>query len=757
MRSRRLYETDDLTSTTLVGEDLPRTKRRRRRSVSNTDTISESGSHYYGYTAAAGSSSTDTATATGTEDGTEAIMRLTQPSDDLDAESNTSDLQNMMSNGASSVLDNGHVKGLSNGSTNGSAANRSLSPRLEPSVDRLSKHSTAIARVNLPGTALYPGSATNREEFVRLVIQTLKDVGYVATAATLEEESGFSFETARVAAFRSSVMDGDWSTAERGLSVLGVRDEDGLRAARFLISQQKYLECLEAGRSADALFILRQEIAPMDLEPARLHNLSSLIMSSTPEELRRRASWDGARGESRQRLLAQLQQFVPSSTMVPPRRLDTLLQQARQHQIDLCNHHVNVQETSLYHDHICSRNQFPSTTTHILAGHTDEVWQVQWSHSGKMLASSSRDMSVIIWRTNRAYEGAELECTLERVLRGHCFTINAIAWSLDDKLLLSSAEHEIKLWDVESGICVKTMLDHSHTVNGLCWMADGSGFVTGGMDRRIMQWDNHGVLTAVWPILDIRILELAITPDGTKLVAIGQLAQPATTSADHVSNVFTNATIIQASGGAMPAVASTESNGNSKDMERRIAVYDVETRQEIWAQPIMGELQSVKLSDDSRFALINHRQGDVMLWDLEEARLTQRYFGRPKGACVVRNCFGGDNANFVMSGSEDGHIYVWHRRTGTLFEILAGHGPGGVNSVDWCPGEDAIFASCGDDGTIRIWGPEPTSGRDGLVEKSRKTRDGLSGDFDNERPTNNSTSEDHRSSSPTRTKATLPR
>jgi WD40 repeat protein len=91
-------------------------------------------------------------------------------------------------------------------------------------------------------------------------------------------------------------------------------------------------------------------------------------------------------------------EFVPSSTMVPPRRLDTLLQQARDHQIELCNHHVNLHETSLYHDHICSRSQFPSTTTHILEGHTDEVWQVQWCHNGKMLASSGRDMTVIIWR-----------------------------------------------------------------------------------------------------------------------------------------------------------------------------------------------------------------------------------------------------------------------------------------------------------------------------------------------------------------------
>jgi hypothetical protein len=32
-----------------------------------------------------------------------------------------------------------------------------------------------------------------------------------------------------VTAFRRSVIDGDWNTAEKGLSILGVRDGDSLR------------------------------------------------------------------------------------------------------------------------------------------------------------------------------------------------------------------------------------------------------------------------------------------------------------------------------------------------------------------------------------------------------------------------------------------------------------------------------------------------------------------------------------------------
>jgi WD40 repeat protein len=43
------------------------------------------------------------------------------------------------------------------------------------------------------------------------------------------------------------------------------------------------------------------------------------------------------------------------------------------------------------------RNEFPTTTISILKDHADEVWHVTYSHSGRYLASASKDGSCIIW------------------------------------------------------------------------------------------------------------------------------------------------------------------------------------------------------------------------------------------------------------------------------------------------------------------------------------------------------------------------
>lgn len=68
------------------------------------------------------------------------------------------------SNGFSLLHTNGASNGTVHADVDGHASER---------------HRSSIPRVALPGRTLYDDSYVDREEFVRLVIQSLRDVGYM--------------------------------------------------------------------------------------------------------------------------------------------------------------------------------------------------------------------------------------------------------------------------------------------------------------------------------------------------------------------------------------------------------------------------------------------------------------------------------------------------------------------------------------------------------------------------------------------------
>lgn len=168
---------------------------------------------------------------------------------------------------SNSFSSNGHTNGVgpttngfSNGLTNGTG---SSNPTSGPPKNGLNRYGKSVAQVSLPGRKLFSDSNVDREEFVRLVVQSLRDVGYMyarslpllratrcaiadrsrsESAATLEAESGYSMESPEVAEFRHHVMEASWDQAEAALIRLGVTEEDNLMV-RFVVSN---LFCYES-------------------------------------------------------------------------------------------------------------------------------------------------------------------------------------------------------------------------------------------------------------------------------------------------------------------------------------------------------------------------------------------------------------------------------------------------------------------------------------------------------------------------------
>ncbi|KAG0042243.1 hypothetical protein BGZ83_000735 [Gryganskiella cystojenkinii] len=327
----------------------------------------------------------------------------------------------------------------------------------------------------------------SRHELVRLMVQSLQSLGYKKSALELESESGYQLESPSVTLFRECVLQGKWDKVEQLTEELDLDPVHGLPVVKFLIRQQKFLELLEARQIKNALVVLRSELTPLNQDIDRVHMLTSYMMSSSAEDLRVRAQWDGVGGSSRQTLLSSLQKFISPAVMVPENRLETMLHQAIELQAKNCVYHDNRNTAnSLYSDHICDKSGIPTVTKKVLDNHTDEVWFIAFSHDGRYLASASADSRVIIWNME----------TFEPVhtLQGHTNKVSCCAWSPDDSQLLTGGyDKSVKLWDVRGAMLKSTYLRHNEVS------------CSGDMIR---QWQ-------------FSVRDLAISYDGQTLVAMG--------------------------------------------------------------------------------------------------------------------------------------------------------------------------------------------------------------------------------------------
>ena len=92
-----------------------------------------------------------------------------------------------------------------------------------------------------------------------------------------------------------------------------------------------------------SLQVLQSELSVLKHNQARVHELSSYLMLSDPDEIVRvTRSHGGSKAtdvQARLDLMHRLQAYIPASVMLPPKRLLTLLDQAAEFQTDRCLRH----------------------------------------------------------------------------------------------------------------------------------------------------------------------------------------------------------------------------------------------------------------------------------------------------------------------------------------------------------------------------------------------------------------------------------
>lgn len=633
---------------------------------------------------------------------------------------------------SSDIIINNHIntKQLNkhNHHTNDTNTNSATSNIHHTTTDRCtgsnSAESTSITTPN--------GFIISRSEYIRVLAQALNELGCSNTVTALISETNHYIDQPYVQQLRSAILDGCWNDVDSIVSKVRL-DLDSYDAINRLIKTQRFIELIAESCdnhathsntnnksitdvSVHALQYLQTDIATAQFSKSQIQRLASYLMCDTMNELENTAQWNSS--TSRQILLSEVMRYIPASASLPSNRLQHIIDDAFNYQIQQCSYHNSTQTNySLLQTHMCD-TAVSFKLAHTLNNHTAAVNDVRFSHSGHKFASCSDDHTVIIWScyTNNQWHTP----TVEHVLSSHKSAVQLALWCSDDSMLLSAEADtsEFIVWNAVDGtIIVSHHHDIDEPITAAAWIPSNKysnnnthilqhQFVTASTDGQLILW-------SIEPNKDSN-------SNGNTSSTIANHSSTSATTYMCINTYTWTTHIVQdimCTPDGYYIISATSSNS--------ILVYNIHNKNHFTINGSKN-ITSLAISRDGKSLIVNTRQPSVyQLYTLNQHRFDhsihhelstsdtsstsnspatqiQEFHGYVQNKYVIRACFGGDSDSYIGSGSEDGRVYIYRRGAHQPILQLHSH-TAPVNSVSWCSSRPAMFVSCSDDYTICVW------------------------------------------------------
>jgi len=167
--------------------------------------------------------------------------------------------------------------------------------------------------------------------------------------------------------------------------------------------------------------------------------------------------------------------------------------------------------------------------------HTDWILSVAFSPDGVLVASGDRSAGLVVWEASTGRQFLEFT--------EHKGAINSISWRDDSNVFASASDDgTVKLWDIVEGKVIKTISAHVGGATAVRFDHQGR-LVTSGKDKRVKLWDAAGNLIREFPPMSETVLEVAITHDGSRVIAgdwTGQVLVSQTEAPENKSPIAAN-------------------------------------------------------------------------------------------------------------------------------------------------------------------------------------------------------------------------
>ncbi|KAJ5026028.1 sulfur metabolite repression control protein-like protein SconB [Bipolaris maydis] len=341
-------------------------------------------------------------------------------------------------------------------------------------------------------------------------------------------------------------------------------------------------------------------------------------------------------------------------------------------------------------------------STRILKGHTNGVMCLQFDD--EVLITGSYDATVKVWDLKTGQ--------VIRTLTGHSQGIRSLQFE-DSKLITGSLDNTIKIWNWRTGALIKTLNAHSQGVIGL-HMA-GKLLASGSSDNTIVVHDftqmkrttlvgHTDWVNSVKIDLPSRTL-LSASDDMTVKLWDLDTHRCIRTYEGHVGQVQQVLPLplaFEIDENDFIANANNDSSDTaslSSDMPHSLPLPLPSSSSNTSSSSQTPADDSLFFPDDPTrpappsYMLTGSLDGTIRLWHVPSGRCVHRFFGHVEGIWSLA----ADSLRLV-SGAEDKTIKIWDPRTGKHERTLTGH-TGPITCVGL---SDESVVSGSEDGTVRV-------------------------------------------------------
>ncbi|KAG5804854.1 hypothetical protein H9Q71_010561 [Fusarium xylarioides] len=325
----------------------------------------------------------------------------------------------------------------------------------------------------------------------------------------------------------------------------------------------------------------------------------------------------------------------------------------------------------------------------ILEGHGRGLVSVAVSPDDQLIASGGRDQTIKIW------DIATGVC--RRTLEDQDSAIYSITFLPDGKGLASASDN-IQIWDTKSGLCLQTLEGHYHRVSSVASSPDGQYLASGSFDGRIKIWDSK-----TWNCLKTledhsgKVTSVAFSPNNQFLVSG---ANDSTVKIWDMKS-FSCLRTLQARDEKEVSVAFSPDSKRLASVSPRggIKIWDVATGSSLLIQEIPSSFgTAMGFSADGEHLAVGGTNSVVKLFDTGTGKVLQTlqgFYGR-----VTSVAFTADG-QYLVSGSNDGSVEILAASINTRPPTDGDH-DGGVESI--AISADGLRVISGSkDTTIKIW------------------------------------------------------